>query len=63
MFFVHNNPEAVDKKKGYAHAPKRGLVLRRIRVTPLGFCLWIIVNEKPSNLEKTTSSVLSVIVN
>jgi len=32
-------------------------------VTPLGFCLRVIVNKKPLNLEKTTSGVLSVIVN
>ena len=30
--------------------------------TPLGFCLRVIVNEKPRNLEKTTSSVLSVLL-
>ena len=33
-----------------------------MRVTPLDFCLRIIVNEKPINLEKTTSSVLSVLL-
>ena len=33
-----------------------------MRVTPLGFCLRVIVNEKPLNLEKTTSSVLSVLL-
>ena len=32
-----------------------------MRVTPLGFCLRVIVNEKPLNLEKTTSSYLSVL--
>ena len=32
------------------------------RVTPLDFCLRVIVNEKPLNLEKTTSSVLSVLL-
>ena len=26
-----------------------------LRETPLGFCLKVIVNEKPINLEKTTS--------
>ena len=37
------------------------LVIRRsMRVTPLGFCLRVIVNEKPH--EKTTSSVLSVLL-
>ena len=29
--------------------------------THLGFCLRVIVNEKPLNLEKTTSSVLLLI--
>ena len=33
-----------------------------MRLTPLGFCLRVIVNEKPLNLEKTTSSVLSVLL-
>ena len=32
------------------------------QVTPLDFCLRVIVNEKPLNLEKTTSSVLSVLL-
>ena len=31
-----------------------------MRVTPLGLCLKVIVNEKPPNIEKTTSGVLSV---
>ena len=31
--------------------------------TPFGFYLRVIVNEKPPNLEKTTSNVLYVIVN
>ena len=35
---------------------------RSMRVTPLGFCLRIIVNEKPLNLEKKTFSVLSVLL-
>ena len=38
----------------------RESVLRRLNVTPLGVCLRVIVNKKPLNLEKTTSSVLSV---
>ena len=33
-----------------------------LRETPLGFCLRVIVNEFHPNLEKTTSSVLSVIL-
>ena len=36
-------------------------VLRGMRVTPLGFCLSVIVNEKPLDLERTTPSVLSVL--
>ena len=43
--FVPNNPKAERESK---------------HVTPLGFCLRVIVNENPQNLEKTTSSVLSV---
>ena len=30
-------------------------------VTPLSFCLRVIVNEKPVNLERTTSTLLTVI--
>ena len=33
-----------------------------MRVTSSGFCLWVIVNGKPLNLEKTTFSVLSVLL-
>ena len=33
-----------------------------MRLTPLGLCLRFIVNEKPLNLEKTTCSVLSVLL-
>ena len=33
-----------------------------MRVTPLGFCLRVIVNEKHLNNKKTTSSVLSVLL-
>ena len=60
--FVPNNPEA-EAKRSYAHAPEREPVLRRMRLTSLGCCLRVIVNEKPLNLWKTTSSFLSVIVN
>ena len=39
------------------------LVIQRVMPTiPLGFCLRVIVNEKPLNLENTTSSVLSVLL-
>ena len=33
-----------------------------MRVIPLGLCLRTIVNEAPLNLEKTTASVLSVLL-
>ena len=33
-----------------------------MRVTPLGFCLRVIVNEKLQNLEKMRSTVLSVLL-
>ena len=36
-------------------------IQRGMRITPLGLCLKIIVNEK-QKLEKTTSSVLSVLL-
>ena len=32
-----------------------------MRITPLGFYLRVVVNEKPLNLVKTTSSVISVL--
>ena len=32
-----------------------------MRVTTLGLCLMVNINEKPLNLEKTTSSILSVL--
>ena len=38
------------------------VILHRLRETPLGFCLRVIVNEFHTNLEKTTYSVLSVIL-
>jgi len=36
--------------------------MRCLLGTPLGICLKLIVNKKTLNLEKTTSSVLSVIL-
>ena len=33
-----------------------------MHLTPLGFCLRVIVNENPLNLENTTSSVLFVLL-
>ncbi len=41
---------------------KKEPVLLRLRVTPLGFSQGVIVNETHINLEKTTVSVLSVIL-
>ena len=38
------------------------LIQREMRVTPLGFCLRVILNENPLNFEKTTSIVLSVLL-
>ena len=63
---MHNNPEA-ESQRSYAHAAlnyktERRPVLRDMRVTPLGFCLRVIVHENLLNLEKTTSSVLSVLL-
>ena len=41
---------------------ERRHVLHGMRETCLGFCLRVIVKRKPLNLEKTTSSVLSVLL-
>ena len=41
---------------------EREPVLRRLRVTPLGFWLRVIVKETHIDHEKTTSSVLYVIL-
>jgi len=53
--------------QSYAHAvlnfkTEIESVQRRMRVAPLGLCLRVFLNEKPLNLEKTTSSVLSVLL-
>ena len=45
--FVHNNPEAKAQRR----------VVQRIRVTSLGLCLRVILNE-----QNTISSVLSVLL-
>ena len=51
------------KPKGVTHMLSLCLVIQRgICITPLGFCLGVIVNEKLLNLEMTTSSVLSVLL-
>ena len=41
---------------------EREPILRRLRVTPLGFCLRVIVNDIHINLEETMSSFLFVIL-
>ena len=38
------------------------VIQRGMRVTPSGFCLRVILNEKSHKLEKATSSVLSVLL-
>ena len=57
-FFVHNNPETMA-----AWNYKTEREMRCLRATPLGFCLRVILNETSLNFKKTTSSILSVIVN
>ena len=58
--FVHNNPEAV-AQRSYAQSAQnktyREPVIRRLRVTPLGFCLRVIMNETDINLD-TPSFIL-----
>ena len=61
FFFVHNKPEA--EAKGVRMLSLCFVIQRSMRVNSLDFCLRVIVNEKPLDLAKTTSSVLSVIVN
>jgi len=51
VFRVHNNPKT-EAKRSYAHPPEKEPVLHRIRVTPLGFCLRVIVNEKTPKSSK-----------
>ena len=38
------------------------VIQRGMHETPLGFCLRVLANEKPLNLEKMISSVLSVLL-
>ena len=52
-----------EAQRSYVHAALNDKTEREsMRVTPLGFLLRVIVNEKPLNLKKTTSSVLSVLL-
>ena len=60
--FVHNNPQT-EAQRTFTRIPLCITRQReRMRVIHLGLCLRDIVNEKPINLEKTTSSVLSVLL-
>ena len=62
LFFLLNILE-VEAQRSYAHDLFLCLVIQpSMRVTPLGNCLMVIVKEKPLNIEKTTSSVLSVLL-
>ena len=57
---IHINPEAeAQSVKNYK--TDREPVLRRLRETPLGYFLRVIMNEFNPNLEKTTNSALSVV--
>ena len=60
--FVHNNREK-EAQRISALALSVCLVIQRcLPRTPLGFGLRVIVNEKPMFLEKTNSTVLSVLL-
>ena len=64
-FFVHNNPEAEAQRSSVqvAHALSLSCSsVRYLRGTSLGFCLRVTVNQKTLNLDKTTFSVLSVLL-
>ena len=67
-FFVHNNLEA-EAKRSYSHAALSYKTEREHARNSLGFYLRVIMNEKPINLEKrhlhlekTTFSILSVLL-
>ena len=65
IIFVHNNPEVEayrSSKKAALNNKTERESRRCLHGTPLGFCLRVIVNENPLNLEKTTFSVQSIIV-
>ena len=62
-FFVHNNTVAEAQRSSVQadlNNKMQRVSMRYLHGTPLGFCHVVIVNEKPLNLEKT-SSVLFVI--
>ena len=65
-FLFYNNPET-EAQTSFAHSvqnmPSLCLVIQHcLRVTPLGFCLWVIVNEKLLNLKRRQLSVLLLIL-
>ena len=60
---LRQKPKEVTSSRHRTRQREREPDLRRLRVTPLGFCLRVIVNETQINLEKTTSCVISVIIN
>ena len=61
LFFFHNNPEA-EAERNYVHAVLNDKRERAHTSNFFRFCLWVILNEKPLNLEKRTYRVLSVLL-
>ena len=59
--FSSKQPRGAQKLKG-VKVDLQNRERESMRVTPLGFWLRVIVNEKPLNLLKTTLSVLSVLL-
>ena len=59
-FFVHNTLR--QEPTGVTGTLSLSLVIKPSMLTPLGVCPSVIVNEKPLNLEKTTSSFLSALL-
>jgi len=55
-------PPSAEAQKSYVHAPSLSFNSMLSVWNSFGHCLRVIVNETPLNLEKTTSSVLSVLL-
>ena len=51
FFFVYNNPKA-EAQSCYVHAALNYKTEREPVLTPLGFCLRVLVNEKPKILKR-----------
>ena len=49
-FFVHNNHEEEAQRSSAIAVLNNKTERESIRITPLGFCLRVIVNETPQNL-------------